>query len=341
MKVAIFSDLHIGVHKNSTEWYKIALKWCSWFTQELENNQIDAIIFCGDYFHHRDTINVQTLNIGKKILDVISRDVPVYLLAGNHDCYYDDKSDVNSVSLWKNENVHVFDKLQTIRLDEQMFVFAPWGTNLQNLPEGDVLITHCELNNFKLNSGRISDCKLEASTLLDQIPLAFIGHIHLRAERVYKNNSKIIYVGNPFEMDFNDEGNLKGFYVYDTYTSDIQFIENTVSPKHHKVYTSNIIENNLSNIVNNSIIRIVVDKKIDDETFTKLKASIVALSPFQITDTDYIDKHENMQTDTGEYDISNSNIESMLVEFINKLDIQYKDEIKQKQLKLYQKYANA
>lgn len=338
MKIAFFSDIHIGVHKNDPDWYKIALKWCIWFKQQLIEQKIDRVIFCGDFFHRRDVINVQTLNIGKKILDTISNVVPVEMLVGNHDCYYDDKTDVNSASPWKSNNIIVHEKLDIKNIGGLNFVFAPWGSDMYNLPKGDVLIAHCELNNFKLNSGRVSDCKLEANTLLEHIPLAFIGHIHTRSERSYPNGGRIIYVGNPFEQDYNDEGNVKGIYVLDTNTKDIVFVENKISPRHKKVYASKFNNENIDEL-KNTIVKLVVDKQINDDELTKLKTTLNTSSPFKVMDTDYIDQYENVQTVDGEYDISNGNIEQFIVEFIDKLDIKFKDIITEKTLNSYNKYT--
>ena len=340
MKVALFSDLHIGVHKNSTEWQKIALKWCSWFCKEIKSQKIEHVIFCGDWFHHRDSIDVRSLNVANAIINAISKDCHLHLLIGNHDCYYKDTTSINSIQQWSEiDNVSVYNTLSNVQLDNNNIVFAPWGTDMYNLPDGDILIAHCELNNFKLNNNRISDCKLEANTILDKIPLAFIGHIHTRSERTYGNEKKIIYVGNPFEMDFNDEGNTKGFYIFDTTDKSIQFIENNISPKHKKVFASKIDSIDQTEM-SNAIIKLIVDKKIDDTELTQIKSKISTSSPFQITDTDYVDQYQNIQTETGEYDISNVSIEDIIEEFVNKLDIEYKEEILEKTLNSYKSHYN-
>ena len=347
MKIAFFSDLHIGVHKNNTEWHKIALQWCDWFCKQCHQHNVDHIIFCGDLFHHRDSIDVRSLNVADAIVKKISNEYNVSMIVGNHDCYYKDKGIINSLKQWKNiDGVSIyFDKTGKDendwcceKIDNCNIVFAPWGSDLYNLPDGDILIAHCELNNFKLNNNRISDCKLEANTILDKIPVAFIGHIHTRSERSYGNDKKIIYVGNPYEMDFNDEGNTKGIYIYDTISKNISFIENTISPKHKKVFASKV-DSIKSEELNNTIVKLVVDKQLNDDELTQIKSKISTSSPFHIADTDYIDNFKNLQTEDGEYDISgNSTLDVYIEEFIDKLDVEYKEEIKQKVLESYKQY---
>ena len=67
--IAIFSDLHIGVHQNSRFWHNIAKDWLEWFLQDLKNQNIRDIVFCGDFFHTRDEISVDSLHFGSWFLD--------------------------------------------------------------------------------------------------------------------------------------------------------------------------------------------------------------------------------------------------------------------------------
>ena len=43
-RVAIFSDLHLGVHTNSSEWHNYAVEWANWFKDECKRNNIKDII---------------------------------------------------------------------------------------------------------------------------------------------------------------------------------------------------------------------------------------------------------------------------------------------------------
>ena len=69
-KIAIFSDIHLGVHQNNDFWLGIANKWADWYIKELKDKNITDIIFCGDFFHYRDEISVKTLNFAKDLLDM-------------------------------------------------------------------------------------------------------------------------------------------------------------------------------------------------------------------------------------------------------------------------------
>ena len=70
-KVAIFSDLHLGVHSNSSEWHKYAIEWANWFREECRDKGIKDLIFCGDWHHNRSEISVNTLQVSADILDMV------------------------------------------------------------------------------------------------------------------------------------------------------------------------------------------------------------------------------------------------------------------------------
>ena len=86
-KVAIFSDLHLGVHSNSSEWHKYAIEWANWFREECRDKGIKDLIFCGDWHHNRSEISVNTLQVSADILDMFE-EFNLIAITGNHDIYY-------------------------------------------------------------------------------------------------------------------------------------------------------------------------------------------------------------------------------------------------------------
>ena len=84
-----------------------------WFTaEEIKSQKIEHVIFCGDWFHHRDSIDVRSLNVANAIINAISKDCHLHLLIGNHDCYYKDTTSINSIQQWSEiDNVSVYNTL--------------------------------------------------------------------------------------------------------------------------------------------------------------------------------------------------------------------------------------
>ena len=84
----------------------------------------------------------------------------------------------------------------------------------------------------------------------------FTGHIHIAQD--YKN---ICYVGNPYQMTRSDTNNVKGFRCLDLETGDIDFYENTYSPKFVKLYLNKALENTLDDLIkvaNNNFVDVYV-----------------------------------------------------------------------------------
>ena len=68
-QVCCISDIHIGVHQNGAMWHDIAVEWASWLKTELRKHKIKDMLICGDLFHYRDEIAVNTIHITTQILE--------------------------------------------------------------------------------------------------------------------------------------------------------------------------------------------------------------------------------------------------------------------------------
>ena len=106
-KVAIFSDLHLGVHSNSAEWHNYAIEWANWFRDECRKQHIVDILFCGDWHHNRSEISVSTLQVSADILEILS-EFNLIAITGNHDIYYKHRTDVNSMSILRVVRILLF-----------------------------------------------------------------------------------------------------------------------------------------------------------------------------------------------------------------------------------------
>ena len=96
-KVAVIGDIHIGVNKNSDEFFAITKDWMEHLIAELESRKIGTLFVLGDWHHYRDEISVKTLDFSALIMKMIPKSIKVHLLTGNHDCYLRDTSDIHSL----------------------------------------------------------------------------------------------------------------------------------------------------------------------------------------------------------------------------------------------------
>lgn len=338
-KIAIFSDLHLGIHNNSTEWHQIALEWSDWFVSELDKREIKTIVFCGDYYHNRDVINVLTLNVGIEIVNKLLQNGRVlHMLTGNHCNYFKSRTDVHSLSIFKGRhNVHIYDTLQYINLDGRTAAMVPWGVDINTLHAADILFGHLEIETFKMND--YTPC-LHGINVLDLIKHSknvVSGHFHYHNNREVKGKN-VLYCGNPFQMDFGDSNNTKGIYLYDTDTENLEFIENTLSPKYHKIDLSALIKipKRVSEIFKNNYVKLTLDLKITPEHVTVLFNKLQSYGPRNITpdfqNFDYIISSNQAEANVG------VTIPEAAKEMLDALNLPSRDEIYNYIIDIYNKY---
>ena len=268
-RIAIFSDLHLGVHCNSSLWHSISIEWAKWFAADLKSKNITDIIFCGDFFHDRESVAVSTIHVAGEILNILS-DFNLHMFAGNHDCFFKMKAEINSLSiLGGRSNVFIYNKPTKIGIgDELIATLCPWGTTVEQIDECDIVFGHFEVQTFKMNTFKLCEHGLSIRQILMRSPIIFSGHFHFRDERFFETGS-ITYVGNPFQTDMNDSGNQKGYYIFDADKKSSSFIPNTISPLIFKLKLSQLCGDvdirTIHNIIKGNIITIVFDEYIDDE----------------------------------------------------------------------------
>tara|TARA_Y100000310_G_C20702883_1_gene831615 strand:+ start:5494 stop:6546 length:1053 start_codon:yes stop_codon:yes gene_type:complete len=340
-KVCCISDIHIGVHQNSILWLDIATNWAKWLREELNKKDISDIIISGDFFHYRDEIAVNTIHFVTDILK-IWEDFNIIMLVGNHDAYYKDRSDVNSLSILKGwKNITVISKLETEILFNKHVTFCPWGTRLEDIPDSDIIFGHFEIQTFKQNAFKICAEGMTTKNLLTKSPLTISGHFHLREERVY-DNGKILYLGNPFQMDFGDVDSIKGYYILDIPSSEYEFTENRLSPKHKKIQLSELVKigditPDVRENFKNNFIKFIIDMNISPDDVDALLRKLTPLNPLNIN-VDYAINFNKYQIDEDvRTDFTGIDIKTAISEFISMLDIQNKEEVERYTVDLYKK----
>ena len=340
-RIAIFSDLHLGVHQNSNFWIDTSAKWAEWFKNDLESKDIDTLVFCGDLFHYRDEVSLVTLDAAQRVLEIL-KDFKIYMITGNHDCYYKETSEVNSLSLLKGwSNITVFDKLTSnINIKSGTgYTFCPWGTKLTDIPKSNIVFGHFELKDFKMNMHKICDDGDDPAILSEKTPLVFSGHFHLRDEKTI-DGCNIVYIGNPFEMDFGDSLQKKGYYILDTQRTEYTFIEYKDTPKHINVHLSRLVqlkevEDHFNSFIPNNIIKLTIDKNISTDHLDSLVAKLQTYKPNDLIVDHDVNYNKIKLKEEDQVDLSGVDIVQAIEEFVNLMDINNKKEVVDYTVNLY------
>jgi DNA repair exonuclease SbcCD nuclease subunit len=338
-KVAIISDLHLGVHLNSPAWHDISLEWAKWLVNELTEKDITQIIFCGDFFHSRSEITVNTLHHASTILSIF-KNFNIIMITGNHDSFYKNDSRVNSISILDGRpNITILDKPTLKQIHGKEVFFAPWGTGLNDLQNCDIMFGHFEIESFKMNTFKVCDEGFKSADLFKYTPVVVSGHFHLREERVYEKGT-ILYVGSPFELDFGDTGSTKGYYIMDFNNLKYEFFPNTISPQHIKVSLSDLIKlkdfkSEAKKLFSNNIVKLSIDKTIDSSDLEKITTKINTVTPLSLV-VDHIATFDQLgKACQSEVDLSGVDISQAISDFVNLLDIQNKKEVIEYTVSLY------
>lgn len=330
-RVCCVSDLHLGCHCDSENWHNITLEWGKWLKKELIEKDIDHIVICGDFFDNRNEIGVRTISVASELMNIFN-DFEVTMITGNHDQFYRNRNDIHSTSIFDGrKNVMVVDRMRTIPFGERKITFIPWGEDISKCKKSDVIFGHLEINGFKMTLGKIAEGKTEAKSVISKAPLIFSGHFHLREEREYKN-SKIIYVGSPYQMNWGEAGNIPGYYIVDLDEMNYEFFENTISPRHIKMSSDKLKLND----VEGNIISVEIDPSMSEVEIEEMKSKVYSRNPLEIK---FSILRESISIDSKNKYQDDVNIFTVMMNFVDKMDIgEFTDDVKLKLKELYEKY---
>jgi DNA repair exonuclease SbcCD nuclease subunit len=201
-KAAIFTDIHFGLKSNSQLHNDDCLNFVKWATEKAKQEGCETAFFLGDWHNNRASINIVTLNYSLRALEHLNANFNrLYFIPGNHDLYYRDKRDIQSVE-WARH-------LPNVQIVNDWFssgdvVIAPWlvGDDHKRITKlkGRYMFGHFELPHFYMNAmvqmPDHGDLKREAFNDFEHV---FTGHFHKR--QTYKN---ITYIGNCFPHNYAD-----------------------------------------------------------------------------------------------------------------------------------------
>jgi DNA repair exonuclease SbcCD nuclease subunit len=330
-KIGIFSDIHLGLCQDSKTWHDISLNFAKWASEELYSRGIQTIIIPGDVFHNRTEIGVDTLSVSKKFFDYF-KNFELIISSGNHDCFLKQESSINSISIlngWENITVVDGDPL-VLKRNKKTISVIPWGVNIKDIPNTDICFGHFEINTFYMNTYKVCEHGMDSKNILEKAPIVFSGHFHGKEHRRY-DKGEIIYVGSPHQHNFGDENQQRGIYVYDIDTNDLEFIENTVSPKHIKIFLNKIQKEEqsvefLQKNVPDNLICFIVNTEISENDLESLISKIKSLNPktFRL---DYESKSEKLIENSDNHDYNMVNIEQNIADFVGSTDFTHKDSV--------------
>lgn len=328
--VGMFSDIHIGIMQDNPMWHSEILKIAEWIKEEYQKLGINDIIIPGDIFHNRSEISVNTISVANSFFKIL-KDFKIYISTGNHDCYYKDSSEINSISIFEGwNNITIIDKEPVIlKYKNKEISLIPWATDLEKIPNTDICFGHFEIQSFYMNTFKVCEHGLESKNILKKSPFVISGHFHNKDDRKYELG-RILYLGSPYQQNFGDCEQIRGIYTLNLETEEIVFIENTISPKHIKIALSDFkkpdISSTLKKVVPNNIISFIIDDDISIEKIDLLSSAIKKLNPVMFR-IDYTYEEIKNVENSKNVEYSLIDIEETIEDFVNSIDIEHKNEV--------------
>jgi DNA repair exonuclease SbcCD nuclease subunit len=293
-KAAIFTDIHFGLKSNSTLHNEDCLNFVKWATAKAKSEGCETALFLGDWHNNRASINILTLGYSLQALEHLNANFQrVYFIPGNHDLYYRDKRDVQSVEWAKHlPNVQIVNDW----FSDGNVVIAPWlcGDDHKRIPKlkGKYMFGHFELPGYLMNAmvampehGELRGDHFQG------FEHVFSGHFHKR-----QTQRNITYIGNCFPHNYADAGDDDRGLTILEWDKPAEFHAWPDQPKYRVFQLSDVINHTEAMLKPGMHVRVNLDIDISYEEATFIKETFIdtyklreiTLIPAKVTDlTEY------------------------------------------------------
>jgi len=272
-KAAVCTDIHFGLKSNSATHNDDCENFIKWFITKAKEEGCETCFFTGDWHNNRAAINIVTLNYSLRALEMLNDafDV-VYFIPGNHDLYYRDKRDIQSVE-WAKHLPNV--KIVNDWFSEGDVVIAPWlvGDDHKRIKklEGKYCFGHFELPHFFMNAMvAMPDTGEIQAGAFNGFEKVFSGHFHKRQEK-----GNIVYLGNCFPHNYADASDdARGMMVIE-WGKEPEYHTWPDQPRYRVYNLSDVLKTPEALLLSNMHCRVNLDIDITYEEATFIKETFV------------------------------------------------------------------
>jgi DNA repair exonuclease SbcCD nuclease subunit len=296
MKIALITDQHFGARNDSIQFLDYYQKfYLETFIPRIKEEGIKQLLILGDTFDRRKYVNFYTLKRTKEMFfDPLAQlGVQIYMLAGNHDTYFKNTNEVNSIRLLLQEynNITVIDKPSHIWMGEDDFIcMMPWicpenyeeSMDFLNKTEAKICCGHFEIEGFAMYRGMPSHEGLKRA-LFRKFEFTFSGHYHHKS-----SSDGINYLGNPYELTWQDYNDPRGYHILDLDDRSLSFVENPNRMFYRVTYDDK--EESITEITNKDLtgykdkyIKVVVVNKTNPFLFDRFMERMYEINPADVT----------------------------------------------------------
>lgn len=331
-KVALIADTHWGVRGDNQSVIDYQCKFYdNVFFPTVDEKNIRHIIHLGDLVDRRKYINFFTAAAmtDRFIKPIVAREITLDVIIGNHDVYHKNTNKLNAVERLYGgvSNLNIFTSPKEVDISGLNTLYLPW-INIENQKETleliestkcEVVFGHLELQGFEMYKGSVAQTGTLDRKLLDKFDTVFSGHFHHKS-----SDGTITYLGTPYEMTWSDYDDPKGFYIFDTTTRELEFIQNPYRLFNKIFYDDSTLsefeEFNRDEYkhIAESYVRVVVKNKDNPQLFDKFMRMVDSFNPL---DAMIVEDHLNLnvEDDTDLGDVEDT--QTFLQKYVDQLSV--------------------
>lgn len=300
MKVLITSDWHI----QSGIYTEIGINYMDYILNFCLENSITHLIIAGDILEKSSKINNDAfIPLFFKFMELKKKGLIITIVLGNHDIFsVDNDSLIETLSVFGK----VVKNFEQIELDGRTIDLLPYTKDENLIPAGgDILITHLSIADFSFdNKFHVSEKAGFSRKLFKGYNKVFTGHFHRPQDK-----GNVIFMGSPYQMNFGEMGQEKGFITFDLETDEWERHLYTEAPIYTKISSEDFQDVN----VNNSFVQVAIKEKLDNYVQLKhllYEKGALDVTPYFVDTVDEITVNEESDLDI------NASLPIMIKEYI-------------------------
>jgi len=321
-KAAVFTDIHFGLKSNSTLHNEDCLSFVKWATATAREQGCETAMFLGDWHNNRANLNIVTLNYSLQALEHLNSNFEsVFFIPGNHDLYYRDKRDIQSVEWAKHlPNVHICNDWHS----QGNVIIAPWlcGDDHKRIPKlsGKYMFGHFELPGYMMNAMVAmpdhGEVKREDFNNFEHV---FTGHFHKR-----QTKKNITYIGNCFPHNYADAGDDERGLMILEWDQAPEYYAWPDAPSYRVYGLANLIDNAVSLLRAKMHVRVNLDIDISYEEANFIKETFV--KDYSLREMALIpNKSASVDADLAPGDITFESVDQIVTDQLTNIESEFYD----------------
>ena len=315
-KAACFTDIHFGMKSGSRIHNQDCEDFVKWFCEEAKAAGAETCIFLGDWHHNRATTDVSTMNYTVSNLERLNDTFEkTYFMVGNHDLFYKDKREINSI-----EFMRLFPNIVPIteQLREGDVTLLPWLVGeewkaVKNI-KSRYVFGHFELPYFKMNAmvEMPDHGELQPSHFTNQ-EYVFSGHFHKR-----QTKGNVTYMGNAFPHNYADAGDDERGMMTLEWGGAPEYKTWPGQPVYRTFKLSQLLEKPEEHLTEKMHARVTIDVQITFEEANFIKEQFIP--QFKLRELMLIPEKVEVESNIDPIDVSFESVDTIVMNQIEQLD---------------------